>query len=66
MEASEMTRYLPQVCEALRVADPDIMAIAQFGSSVYMPDMASDEERQSAAASRPTVRETHLLKRGAA
>jgi hypothetical protein len=31
-----------QICEALLRADPDILAIVQFGSSVYAPELALD------------------------
>jgi succinate dehydrogenase/fumarate reductase flavoprotein subunit len=33
---------LDEVCAALRRADPDIVEIVQFGSSVYAPDLARD------------------------
>jgi len=33
---------LPKICEALLEADPEIVAIVQFGSSVYAPDLALD------------------------
>lgn len=33
---------LGKLCQALRLADPDIMEIVQFGSSVYAPDLARD------------------------
>lgn len=42
LDMREVASHLPRVCEALRAADPDIVAIVQFGSSVYMPDVAGD------------------------
>lgn len=33
---------LQKLCESLRQADPDIVDIIQFGSSVYAPDLARD------------------------
>jgi hypothetical protein len=33
---------LQKLCQALRLADPDIIEIVQFGSSVYAPDLARD------------------------
>jgi hypothetical protein len=35
-------KWLPKICEALLKADPEIVAIVQFGSSVYAPDLALD------------------------
>lgn len=35
-------RDLQAMCQALLQADPDIVAIVQFGSSVYAPDLAHD------------------------
>jgi hypothetical protein len=40
--ALEIERWLPKICEALLEADPEIVAIVQFGSSVYAPDLALD------------------------
>ncbi|MFQ5865058.1 MAG: hypothetical protein ACE5IW_07505 [bacterium] len=34
--------HLRQLCRALKEADPDIVDIIQFGSSVYAPDLARD------------------------
>ena len=38
----EIEKWLPKICEALLEADPEIIAIVQFGSSVYAPDLALD------------------------
>jgi len=38
----EIEKWLPKICEALLEADPEIVAIVQFGSSVYAPDLALD------------------------
>ena len=38
----ETEKWLPKICEALLRADPDILAIVQFGSSVYAPELALD------------------------
>ncbi len=40
--AELIAQWLPQICEALLRADPDILAIVQFGSSVYAPELALD------------------------
>jgi hypothetical protein len=40
--ANLIAQWLPQICEALLRADPDILAIVQFGSSVYAPELALD------------------------
>lgn len=40
--ALEIEKWLPKICEALLEADPEIVAIVQFGSSVYAPDLALD------------------------
>ncbi len=40
--AIAFTEWLPRMCEALLRADPDILAIVQFGSSVYAPELALD------------------------
>ncbi len=40
--AKVISQWLPKLCEALLKADPDIVAIVQFGSSVYAPDLALD------------------------
>jgi hypothetical protein len=40
--ALETEKWLPKICEALLEADPEIVAIVQFGSSVYAPDLALD------------------------
>ncbi len=40
--AELIAQWLPKICEALLRADPDIVAIAQFGSSVYAPELALD------------------------
>ena len=37
-----IAQWLPKICEALLRADPDILAIVQFGSSVYAPELALD------------------------
>ncbi len=34
--------HLQRLCRALKEADPDIIDIIQFGSSVYAPDLARD------------------------
>ena len=41
-QTSVVDAWLPKVCEALLEADPEIVAIVQFGSSVYAPDLALD------------------------
>jgi len=41
-DLAEMPRVLPAVCRALVAGDPDIVAIVQFGSSVYAPESALD------------------------
>jgi hypothetical protein len=41
-QLSELPHTLERICAALRAADPDIVAIVQFGSSVYAPDLACD------------------------
>ncbi len=41
-EGSQARLRLDEVCAALRCADPDIVEIVQFGSSVYAPDLARD------------------------
>lgn len=38
----ELERALREVCQSLMRADPDIRAIVQFGSSVYLPEEAED------------------------
>ena len=38
----EIERWLPKICKALLKVDPEIVAIVQFGSSVYAPDLALD------------------------
>jgi len=40
--AKVISQWLPKLCEALLMADPDIVAIVQFGSSVYAPELAND------------------------
>jgi len=40
--ARVFSQCLPKLCEALLRVDPDILAIVQFGSSVYAPDLALD------------------------
>ncbi len=40
--AKVISQWLPNLCEALLRADPDIVAIVQFGSSVYAPELAND------------------------
>ena len=40
--AELIAKWLPKICEALLQADPDIVAIVQFGSSVYAPELALD------------------------
>ncbi|MCS7187175.1 MAG: hypothetical protein N3B10_09995 [Armatimonadetes bacterium] len=40
--AEIISQWLPKLCEALLSADPDIVAIVQFGSSVYAPEVAND------------------------
>jgi hypothetical protein len=40
--ANLIAQWLPKICEALLRADPDIVAIVQFGSSVYAPELALD------------------------
>jgi hypothetical protein len=40
--ANLIAQWLPKICEALLRADPDILAIVQFGSSVYAPALALD------------------------
>lgn len=40
--AELIAQWLPQICEALLRADPDILAVVQFGSSVYAPELALD------------------------
>jgi len=40
--ALAVDEWLPKICEALLRADPDIVAIVQFGSSVYAPELALD------------------------
>jgi len=40
--AELIAQWLPKICEALLRADPDIVAIVQFGSSVYAPELALD------------------------
>lgn len=40
--ATEIERWLPKICQALLEADPEVVAIVQFGSSVYAPDLALD------------------------
>ncbi|MFN3422955.1 MAG: hypothetical protein ACK40X_14675 [Armatimonadota bacterium] len=37
-----MSEWLPKLCEALLRVDKDIVAIVQFGSSVYAPNSALD------------------------
>lgn len=39
---SKRKTNLQRLCRALRLADPDIVEIIQFGSSVYAPDLARD------------------------
>lgn len=34
--------FLPKVCQAILDGDPDVLAIAQFGSSIYAPESALD------------------------
>jgi hypothetical protein len=41
-QISPIDLWLPKICEALLRADPDILAIVQFGSSVYAPELALD------------------------
>ncbi|MCS6859765.1 MAG: hypothetical protein NZT92_05545 [Abditibacteriales bacterium] len=41
-QLSDLPRTLEGLCERLRASDPDIVAIVQFGSSVYAPDLACD------------------------
>jgi hypothetical protein len=41
-QISPIDLWLPKICEALLKADPDILAIVQFGSSVYAPELALD------------------------
>lgn len=41
-KAALIARWLPKLCDGLLQADPDIVAIVQFGSSVYAPDLALD------------------------
>jgi hypothetical protein len=41
-QISPIDLWLPKICEALLKADPDIVAIVQFGSSVYAPELALD------------------------
>jgi hypothetical protein len=41
-QLNELPRTLEAICENLRAADPDIVAIVQFGSSIYAPDLARD------------------------
>jgi len=40
--ALEIEKWLPKICKTLLEADPEIVAIVQFGSSVYAPDLALD------------------------
>ncbi|MBI1927072.1 hypothetical protein HYR99_22865, partial [Candidatus Poribacteria bacterium] len=39
---NDFSLFLPQICEQLVQADPDILAIVQFGSSIYAPESARD------------------------
>ena len=39
---NDLSLFLPQICEQLVQADPDILAIVQFGSSIYAPESARD------------------------
>jgi hypothetical protein len=39
---TELSLFLPKLCEVLLTADTDIVAIVQFGSSVYAPELAID------------------------
>ena len=41
-QVRELSFFSPKICEALLSADPDIVAIVQFGSSVYAPESAID------------------------
>ncbi|MCS6859766.1 MAG: hypothetical protein NZT92_05550 [Abditibacteriales bacterium] len=41
-QLNDLPHTLAAICEKLRAADPDIVAIVQFGSSVYAPDLACD------------------------
>lgn len=41
-QVRELSSFSPRICEALLSADPDIVAIVQFGSSVYAPESAID------------------------
>jgi hypothetical protein len=38
----DFSSFLPQICDALLKADADIVAIVQFGSSIYAPESARD------------------------
>ncbi|MDW8026958.1 MAG: hypothetical protein RMK94_01040 [Armatimonadota bacterium] len=40
--AQLISQWLPKLFEALLKADPEIVAIVQFGSSVYAPEVAND------------------------
>lgn len=40
--ASVIGEWLPKLCEALLRVDPEIVAIVQFGSSIYAPNLALD------------------------
>ncbi len=41
-QAKVISEWLPKLCEALLKVDPEIVAIVQFGSSVYAPELAND------------------------
>ncbi|MBM3241411.1 hypothetical protein FJZ31_34455 [Candidatus Poribacteria bacterium] len=41
-QVRNLSSFSPKICEALLSADPDIVAIVQFGSSVYAPESAID------------------------
>ncbi|MFN3422954.1 MAG: hypothetical protein ACK40X_14670, partial [Armatimonadota bacterium] len=41
-QAKVISEWLPKLCEALLRVDKDIVAIVQFGSSVYAPELAND------------------------
>lgn len=42
IDVEERQEKLRHLCQALRDADPDIIDIIQFGSSIYAPDLAQD------------------------
>lgn len=44
MEQTKQQADIEELCQALRRADPDIIEIIQFGSSVYAPDLAMDAD----------------------